>query len=146
VLDRYGVELGRGRAVFDRARAALSRIENYPRSFTRIVHRPMKLEPGVQFATVASHMGFYSVHPCRVLYVIDEPSRFGVGFGALPGHAECGEERFVVTLEDEVVRYDVQAFSRPHTLLARLGAPVTRAYQRRFQRETVETMRRASAA
>lgn len=146
VLDRYGVELGRGRHVFDRARAALSRIENYPPSFTRIVRRPTKLEPGVRFATVVSHMGFCSVHPCRILYVIDEPARFGFGFGTLPGHAESGEERFVVTLEDQSVRYDVQAFSRPHALLARLGAPVTRAYQRRFQRETVEAMRRASAA
>lgn len=146
VLDRYGVELGRGRAVFDRARAALSRIENYPPSFTRIVRRPTKLEPGGQFATVVSHMGFCSVHPCRILYVIDEPARFGFGFGTLPGHAECGEERFLVSLEDETVRYDVQAFSRPHAPLARLGAPVTRAYQRRFQRETVQVMRRASAA
>jgi len=93
VLDRYGVELGRGRDVFDRARAALSRIENYPPSFTRIVRRPTKLEPGGQFATVVSHMGFCSVHPCRILYVIEEPARFGFGFGPLPGHSESRRAR-----------------------------------------------------
>ncbi len=146
VLDRYGVGLGRGRGVFDRARGALARIENYPPSFTRIVRKPAALEPGGLFATVASHLGFWSAHPCRILYVIDEPTRFGFGFGTLPGHAESGEERFLVTLEDEAVRYDVQAFSRPHALLSRLGAPITRGYQLRFQRETLETMRRVSAA
>ncbi|MBK7778360.1 MAG: DUF1990 family protein [Sandaracinaceae bacterium] len=33
------------------------------------------------------------------------------------------------------MRYDVQAFSRPHGVLSRLGAPVARSYQLRFQRD-----------
>lgn len=141
VLDRYGAEIGRGRETFERARAALSELRNYPPSFTRVVRDAGELEPGATFATVARHLGFASVHPCRVIYVIREADRFGLGFGTLPGHGESGEERFVVSVEGEVVRYDVQAFSRPHDLLARLGAPITRYYQRRFQRETVDVMR-----
>ncbi|MBK6811923.1 MAG: DUF1990 domain-containing protein [Sandaracinaceae bacterium] len=78
---------------------------------------------------------------CRVIYVAREPSSFAFGFGTLPGHAESGEESFRVTLDDDVVRYDVQAFSRPHGVLSRLGAPVARSYQLRFQRETLEWMR-----
>jgi uncharacterized protein (UPF0548 family) len=141
VLDQYGTILGEGAAVYDRARAALSRLENYPPSFTRIVFADDALRPGQHFATVASHLGFYSVHPCRVLFVIDEPDRFGLGFGTLPGHEESGEERFLISRVGDVVRYDVQAFSRPNSVLSRLGAPVTRSYQRRFQRETLETLR-----
>lgn len=141
-LDRYGTDLGEGRAVFERASAALSRFENYPRSFTRIVRRAGELAPGHVFATVASHLGFVSVHPCRVLYVIREPTRFGFGFGTLPGHAESGEERFVVELVGSMARYEVLAFSKPTGFLPRLGAPIARGYQLRFQRETLETMRR----
>ncbi|HRG96363.1 MAG TPA: DUF1990 domain-containing protein [Polyangiaceae bacterium] len=141
VLDRYGVELGRGRRVFERACGALARIENYPASFTRIVRAHDELAPGALFAAVAAHLGFGSVHPCRVIHVVREPERFGFTFGTLPGHAECGEESFTVTMSDDRVRYDVLAFSRPSGLLARLGAPVARAYQRRFQRETLATMR-----
>ncbi len=140
VLDRYGVELGRGRPVFERARAALARIENYPASFTRIVRAHDELAPGALFAAVAAHLGIVSVHPCRVLHVTREPDRFGFAFGTLPGHAESGEESFTVTIADDRVRYDVLAFSRPAGVLARLGAPVARAYQRRFQRETLDTM------
>lgn len=139
-LDRYGTELGRGRDVFERACAALSRIENYPPSFTRIVRQPGELAPGRMFATIASHPGFYSAHPCRVLYVMREEQRFGFGFGTLPGHAESGEERFMITFDGEQVRYEIQAFSRPHGLLSRLAAPISRAYQLRFQRETLATM------
>lgn len=141
VLDRYGVELGRGRRVFERARDALSRIENYPASFTRIVRAHDELAPGALFATVAAHLGFASVHPCRVIHVVREPDRFGFTFGTLPGHAESGEETFTVTTRDDLVRYEVLSFSRPIGLLARLAAPVARLYQRRFQRETLATMR-----
>lgn len=141
-LDRYGTDLGEGRAVFERAVAALARIENYPPSFTRVVRQAGELAPGHVFATVASHLGFVSVHPCRVLYVIREHTRFGFGFGTLPGHAESGEERFVVELVGSMTRYEVLAFSRPTGLITRLGAPVARSYQLRFQRETLATMRR----
>ena len=140
-LDRYGTELGVGQAVFERACAVLARLENYPPSFTRVVRAPGELAPGHLFATVAQHLGFASVHPCRVLYVVREPERFGFGFGTLAGHAESGEERFIVRMVGDRVRYEVQAFSRPAGVLARLGAPVTRSYQLRFQKETLEVMR-----
>lgn len=141
-LDRYGAELGRGAAVFDRAMQALARLDNYPPSFTRAVRAFETPAEGALFATVVRHLGFASVLPCRVIYTIDEPGRFGLAFGTLPGHAERGEERFVVSIDDDVVRYDVLAISRPAGLLPRLGAPITRHYQRRFQRETVATMQR----
>jgi uncharacterized protein (UPF0548 family) len=70
--------------------------------------------------------------PCRVVYVVDEPDRRGFAYGTLPGHAESGEERFVVSYEpatDEVVA-EVVAFSRHATWWSRLGSPVTSVAQR----------------
>jgi uncharacterized protein (UPF0548 family) len=69
--------------------------------------------------------------PCRVVYVVDEQDRKGFAYGTLRGHPECGEESFVVTFEDDVVRFEVTAFSRPARWFARLGGPVTRLVQRR---------------
>lgn len=61
--------------------------------------------------------------PVRVVYVVDEPRPAGFAYGTLPGHPESGEEAFVVEhAADDSVRLTVTAFSRPATLLARLGA------------------------
>lgn len=145
-LARYETILGRGDAVFERAVHVLGELGNYPASFTRVV-RPDRIAPDAVFATVASHPGFVSVHPCRIIYTIDMDRRWGFGFGTLRGHAASGEERFVVTLDpdDGTVRYAVQAFSRPGGRLMRLGAPIVQAYQRRFRRETLVEMRRRTA-
>ena len=91
-------------------------------------------------ATVARHFGFYSIHPCRVLYVIREPELFTYGFGTLHGHGESGEERFRVSLDGEAVRYDIQAFSRPQGLLSSMTTPIVRRFQARFFRERVAAM------
>lgn len=147
VLDDYGTELGRGPEVLARARAALLRFAHYPPSFTRVVRLGDTMQPRALFATVAQHFGFSSTHPCRVVYVIDEPGRFGFGFGTLPGHSERGEERFVVRTDAlGRVSYDVRAFSRPAGLVTRMGGVLARRLQRRFQRETVAEMRRLCAA
>jgi uncharacterized protein (UPF0548 family) len=70
--------------------------------------------------------------PCRVVYVVDEPDRRGFAYGTLPGHAESGEERFVVryTPATDEVHADVTAFSRHATWWSRLGSPVTSVAQR----------------
>ena len=70
--------------------------------------------------------------PCRVVYVVDEPDRRGFAYGTLPGHAESGEERFMVRHDpatDEVYA-EVVAFSRHGTWWSRLGSPVTSVIQR----------------
>jgi len=70
--------------------------------------------------------------PCRVVYVVDEPDRKGFAYGTLPGHPERGEESFVVSIDDEdVVEFEVTAFSKPATWFAKLGGPVTKVIQRR---------------
>jgi uncharacterized protein (UPF0548 family) len=82
-------------------------------------------------ADVIVHLGPVRA-PCRVVYVVDEPDRRGFAYGTLPGHAESGEERFVVRYDpatDEVYA-EVVAFSRHATWWSRLGSPFTSVAQR----------------
>lgn len=64
--------------------------------------------------------------PCRVVSVVEEANRRGFTYGTLPGHPECGEELFLLEQHDDgSLSFSVTAFSRPATLPARVGGPVT---------------------
>ncbi len=147
--DVYGTVIGGGEACFERAAAALARFANYPRPWTRI-HADATPREGLVFVAQIAHFGFHSLNGCRVIAVVDDQApirRYGFAFGTLPSHEERGEERFVVSFDPATnqVRYDVRAFSRPRGRLARIGAPIARALQARFQRETCEAMRVAAS-
>jgi uncharacterized protein (UPF0548 family) len=53
--------------------------------------------------------------PWRVVYVTDEPDRFGFGFGCgtRPGHPEAGEEAFHLVRTPECVRWSAWAGPSP---------------------------------
>ncbi|MEM9491736.1 MAG: DUF1990 domain-containing protein [Myxococcota bacterium] len=168
VIDRYGVVLGRGAQVYERAIQAVRDFAMYPPGWTRI-HRPpghREIRTGALFVTIVHHLGFCSALPCRLIYTFDSARdhgrsdgqsddaaespaadspvvhRFGFALGTLPGHAECGEERFDVSWNSQTgqVRYDVLAISRPEAPLARLGAPFARLLQKRFARDSQANM------
>ncbi|CAL5227530.1 g10519 [Coccomyxa viridis] len=73
--------------------------------------------------------------------------RLDFGQTTLEGHSLAGEERFSVQWckEDDSVWYEIYAISRPATLLALASYPLTRHYQRRFRRESIEAVRAAAA-
>jgi uncharacterized protein (UPF0548 family) len=106
------------------------------------------IEVGENVAPVARHLGFYSLNACRIVYVIDEPNRFGFAYGTLTEHAEIGEERFTVEFDPDtgVVWYDVFAFSRPGGIFVKLGYPYARYRQKAFSRGSKEAMLRAILA
>jgi uncharacterized protein (UPF0548 family) len=67
---------------------------------------------------------------CRVVCVVDEPTRRGFAYGTLPGHPESGEESFVVEqLDDGSLVATITAFSRPASFLAKLAGPIGRRLQ-----------------
>lgn len=71
------------------------------------------------------------VVPDRVVAVVDEPGRWGFAYGTLPGHAERGEESFLVTQDDDgTVTGTVTVDATMGTLAARLAAPVVYGIQR----------------
>lgn len=84
--------------------------------------------------------------PCRVVWLHDEESFYGYGFGTLPGHPEAGEEAFMVSRGPNAgaVYFEVRAFSRPNSWYTRLGGPVARVAQRLVTRRYVTAARRAA--
>ena len=62
---------------------------------------------------------------CRVVYVIAEPDHVGFAYGTLPGHAESGEESFILDHRDGQPRFTVRAFSHPASRLSRFGGRLT---------------------
>jgi uncharacterized protein (UPF0548 family) len=140
-VDRNRQELGRGDGTFQRACAALRAWKMFPPWTAIEPHVP--IEEGRVLAVLV-HAGMWFLNSARIVYVIDEPRRFGFAYGTLPGHAECGEERFSVEhADDDSVHYDVRAFSKPRYWGARALYPVTRMLQRRFGRDSKAAMRRA---
>ncbi|MFI0776446.1 DUF1990 family protein [Streptomyces sp. NPDC021212] len=85
--------------------------------------------------------------PCEVVWTVADGARTGFAYGTLPGHPECGEESFVVSLErDGSVWLTVTAFSRPAARLTRAVAPLVPLFQRAYARRCGRVLRRLAAA
>ena len=144
VVDRHRVELGRGRATFDRAVQAVREWRMFELGWAELLWPTAPIEPQSTVAVLVRLPGFWSLNACRVVYVVNEEvpiRRFGFAYGTLPDHAEQGEERFSVEWRpDDSVWYDLLAFSRPHQWQARLGRGFSRALQKRFARGSTAAM------
>jgi uncharacterized protein (UPF0548 family) len=140
---RSVVEIGVGEPAFSSGCEALRDWVGH--AFLNIVLTPRRppLERGVVVVAELPMGPVTVLAPCRIVATVAEPHCFGFAYGTLPGHPERGEESFVVRREaDEVVRFEVTAFSRPSTLLIGLGGPVPRWIQRRATRGYLEGVRR----
>jgi uncharacterized protein (UPF0548 family) len=139
--DRNRQPLGTGEVAFAAARDAIRAWQMFPPPLATIEPAGIPIAEG-EVAIVVIHMfGAWSLHAARIVYVIDEPRRFGFAYGTLPGHAAQGEERFLVEwLADDTVWYDLQAFSRPQHWWMRLAYPIARRMQRRFARMSKASM------
>ena len=152
------VVLGYGQAVFDRAVELVAEWRPFDLGWVGIYPPDAPVAPGTTVAVVARHLGFWSVHACRIVYPLSTagegagegtvpspaPLVAGFAYGTLTDHAEIGEEIFAVSLEPAsgAVTYSIRAVSREGALLARLGAPVARAFQARFRRDSLAAMQR----
>jgi uncharacterized protein (UPF0548 family) len=146
-VDRHAVELGRGAAVFERAREAVRSWSMFDIGWLELSPPDTPLVPGSTVAVLAHTFGVWSAHICRVVYVIDEERRYGFAYGTLPEHAESGEELFSVEWRaDGPVWYEILAFSRPRHPAAKLAYPVSRILQAKFRRDSGRAMKRAVAS
>ena len=99
------------------------------------------MSSGENVAVIGKAFGLWWLNACRVVYTIDlkmlgQPS-FGYAHGTLQDHLASGEERFLVEMKaDDSVWFDILAFSRPNTLVARLGYPYLSLAQKRFGRQS----------
>ena len=147
-IDHNREMLGRGEAVFIAGCLALRNWRMFPAPWTRIIPDTTPLEKGQVVAMLAHVYGVWWLNACRIVYTLDESApvrRYGFAYGTLPGHVECGEERFSVEwLQDNTVWYDLRAFSRPRYWPVRLAKPLARGLQRRFAAESKLAMRLAT--
>jgi uncharacterized protein (UPF0548 family) len=147
-FDQYRVRLGRGRASFGAAREALAAWRMFPRDWTRVIHAEREFRAGQTVAVLIRVFGLWWLNAARIVYVIDDFERqFGFAYGTLPGHVECGEERFLVERDEEdAVWYDLRAISQPRHWTTRWGYPLVRRQQRRFARDSQRAMSEAIAS
>jgi uncharacterized protein (UPF0548 family) len=149
-VDHNRVRLGAGSDVFGRAVEAVKRWEMFNLGWIKLCWPQAPIETGSTVAVLASLYGLWSLNTCRIVYVVDQEGpvrRHGFAYGTLPMHEERGEERFLVewNREDNSVWYDILAFSRPNSLLAKLGYPAARLLQKRFASASKRAMLRAIA-
>ena len=150
VVDHTRIQLGRGEIVFKSAVAALRRWEQFRLGWVEAspADTPLRIDEVV--GVMGHAVGLWWLNACRIVSVIDETGadcKFGFAYGTLPGHVECGEERFLIewNRESDLVWFDILAFSKPNHFLVRLGYFLVRRAQKRFGRESAATMRRAVA-
>ena len=147
MADHHRVILGQGIETFERAKDAIRQWKMFDMSWIDLCWPVTPIEPGATVAVLVSHLGFWSMNGCRIVYVIDEhgaAEKYGFAYGTLPDHGERGEERFTVEFDtdDQTVWYDLYAFSRP-SMPACLAYPFTRTLQKRFARESMAAMQKA---
>jgi uncharacterized protein (UPF0548 family) len=129
---RRGERVGAGPEVFKRVATGMAAWQ---------IHRGAGLSisadagPPAIGARFVSGIGFGRLRlsaPCRVVWLVDEPDRYGYGFGTLTGHPARGEESFLVEWDGaDEVWFRVVALSRPAAWHARLGAAPARLLQDR---------------
>lgn len=149
-LDEMTVAIGRGRADFERARAALIDWKQCNIGWVETFPRQSPVAVGTVLAVLIRHLGFWSLNGCRVVYHSGgsgSDARFGVAYGTLTEHAEGGEELFEVFMDAETghVMYRIRATSWPRAMLARVGQPVVRVLQERFRHDSAAIMKQAIA-
>jgi uncharacterized protein (UPF0548 family) len=147
-LDEATAVVGRGDVDFAHARAALSDWAHFKLGWVAVFPERVPIASGSVVAVVVRHLGFWSVNGCRVVDVIekhDDAPVFGFAYGTLVNHAECGEEIFKVSLSPVtgLVTYEIRAVSKARAPLARLGRPVTQAFQAKFRCDSMRAMTRA---
>ncbi|GAA2589654.1 DUF1990 domain-containing protein [Dactylosporangium fulvum] len=137
------VRLGSGPDVFAAAKAGLAHWQPQRGAGLRVRTDAETAGPGVEFATGIGIGPLRLWVPCLIVWVVDEPDRYGFGFGTLPGHVETGEESFLLSTDGAGdVWFDIRAFSRPAKWWVKLGNPVAKLVQSKVTDRYAAAMQR----
>jgi uncharacterized protein (UPF0548 family) len=127
--------VGEGDRAFAAAVDGVRRWQLHRRQGYRVAPDELRIEVGTVVAVDVPLIALHVIATCRIAWVVDEPDRFGFGYGTLPIHPESGEEAFVVERDQHdaagTVRLVITAFSRPRHPLVRLAGPMARRQQAR---------------
>lgn len=148
VLDHTRIKLGAGEDTFEAAKSALRSWEHFHLGWVAASPTETPIETGQIVAVMGRVLRLWWLNACRIVYVIEEVGpiiRFGFAYGTLPGHAESGEERFLIEWDrsSNEVWYDILAFSRPNYFVTKLAYPLVRCFQKKFARDSAAAMVKA---
>jgi uncharacterized protein (UPF0548 family) len=129
--------------LFATARAALARWEPQRGAGLRVRSDVDRVAMGAHFDSGLGIGPLRLWAPCEIVWVVDEPTRYGFGFGTRPGHPEVGEEGLEVSVADGATWFDLRAFSRPGPWWMKPGHPIARRVQRVITDRYVRSMHRA---
>jgi uncharacterized protein (UPF0548 family) len=139
--DRHRLTLD-GPFAFERAKDGLTRWQAHVGAGAA-VFPGHPIEDGDTVLVVLGLGPVQVVAPCRIIYIVDEPHRFGLAYGTLPGHPESGEESFVVERDrNGSTVFVITAFSRPAHWATKLAAPLTRGFQLKVTRRYLDALAR----
>ncbi len=153
-VDHNRIEIGKGRDTFERACDAVRNWQMFNLGWVQIYPENAPIAEGTNVAILAHVFGFWFLNACRIVYTVNDREgderfgdlwRFGFAYGTLPAHLERGEERFLIewNRQDDSVTYDILAYSQPNALIAKVGYPVVRHFQKRFARDSKQAMVKA---
>ena len=151
-VDRHQEVIGHGPGDFDRAKHALRQWTQFAQAWTEPARPLADIAVGVTAGYTAKAVGLWWSYCCHILEVIDNSDereeRFGFVYGTVSGHAERGEERFLVThdLATGDVTYQLFAMSRPGRWFTWCGVPIGRLTQAKFRRDSSAAMQAFVAA
>jgi uncharacterized protein (UPF0548 family) len=135
------IELSGGPDAFETATQALRHWQMHERAGLRVLPEKSEVAVDSSVVMVFHALAAYVTLACRIVYIIDTPGQWGFAYGTLPHHPERGEERFVVSIEDdERVRFTVSALSRPGHPLTAISTPAARMVQRSMTKRYLRAM------
>lgn len=138
--------LGTGEKVYEKAVSAVHSWQMYWLDWTQIRPKNAPIAEGQVVVTMINHLGFWSLNPCRIVYLIDEKNesfqKSGFAFGTLPAHSETGEEQFQIewNLKTDEVFYEIYAFAKAHNPLAKIAFPYVKYLQKSFAADSYKAM------
>jgi uncharacterized protein (UPF0548 family) len=124
--------LGTSQATFDRAAEGLGAWAMHRRAGLVVAASAARAEVGIT-VVMALRLGARLgglVIPCRVVWTLDEPDRYGFAHGTLPDHPERGEEAFLVEQAKGLVTLKIRAFSKPGNGLVQAASGAGRLAQK----------------
>ena len=139
-INHHRVRLGCGEAAYARAKVAFQMWAMFRLDWVQFCWEQSPMEPGVNIAVLGCLKRVWFLNVSRIVYCVDEPgpvARFGFGTGTLPGHAVCGEERFIIEWDQKEgsVWYEMLSFSQESHPIVKISGEL-HAAQKKFMRES----------
>ena len=145
-IDHNRITLGSGLKVFEQSKIALCHWKMFNLDWVEIFSPEAIIRVGLTVGIIFHKFGIWSINLCKVIDFIQEEEKgvkkFGFAYGTLTSHGLSGEERFLLewNQENDMVYYDLFAFSRPNQYITKIGYWYVRKLQKRFAKSSQQAM------